>query len=600
MQVRCLWTGARSAAIEIVDGGRYETNAGYDCYLNHKFCTSVSTAVVNLFHLLPDTEYTLDIRETGREETSGTVFFRTFPEYVTLNVRAFGAVGDGIHEDTASLQAAILACPPNSRVLVPAGTYLTGPLFLKSDLNLELAKGATLKALTDPERYPLLPGRVGVFERPVPDWRDGAEAPLAADRPTTVAGQAEDLASEMADCIAGEPGKKKKMADRPGSYGAVRSDKIERPAVSGYTPADTCGCVYPENEYLLGSWEGNPLESRAPILTALYCRNVTVYGEGVIDGCGTKETWYRKETAKTLPARPRTFFASHCENVVIQGLTVKRSPAWTIHPYFTKGFMMLGTTIQNPADSPNTDGFDPESCRDVVCAGVHFSLGDDCIAVKSGKIYMGSTYRTPCEHVRIFRCLMENGHGAVTLGSEMAGGIRDLTVENCVFRNTDRGLRVKTRRGRGKDAVLDKILMRNISMEGVAAPIVVNSFYFCDPDGHTSYVQDRSPRPVDAGTPEIRSLEFTDIEAKGCRAQAAWIAGLPESKIGRLCLKNVHISFAENPEAFVPAMAEGVNAVKKKGFYCANVHELVLEDVTVSGAEGTLFKRENVDRCTVL
>lgn len=87
-----------------------------------------------------------------------------------------------------------------------------------------------------------------------------------------------------------------------------------------------------------------------------------------------------------------------------------------------------------PWDSPNTDGFDPESCRDVLLSGARFSLGDDCIAVKSGKIYMGSTYRTPCENLRITHCLMENGHGAVTIGSEMAGGVRGLTVEDCLFR----------------------------------------------------------------------------------------------------------------------------------------------------------------------
>lgn len=140
------------------------------------------------------------------------------------------------------------------------------------------------------------------------------------------------------------------------------------------------------------------------------------------------------------------------------GVTFKNSPSWTLHPYFSDNLKFYGLTINNPSDSPNTDGLDPESCKNVDIVGVKFSLGDDCIAVKSGKIYMGKKYRTPSENIHIRQCLMENGHGAVTVGSEMAGGVKNLVVEECRFYDTDRGLRIKTRRGRGKDAVLDQII----------------------------------------------------------------------------------------------------------------------------------------------
>lgn len=124
-----------------------------------------------------------------------------------------------------------------------------------------------------------------------------------------------------------------------------------------------------------------------------------------------------------------------------------------------------------------------------------FSLGDDCIAVKSGKIYMGKKYKTPSENIHIRQCLMENGHGAVTVGSEMAGGVKNLVVEECRFYDTDRGLRIKTRRGRGKDAVLDQIIFRKIDMDQVMTPFVINCFYFCDPDGKTEFVQSREKMP---------------------------------------------------------------------------------------------------------
>ena len=108
---------------------------------------------------------------------------------------------------------------------------------------------------------------------------------------------------------------------------------------------------------------------------------------------------------------------------------------------------------------------------------------------------MGSAYRTPCENLRITHCLMENGHGAVTIGSEMAGGVRGLTVEDCLFRHTDRGLRIKTRRGRGEQAVVEDVYFHRLVMEGVKAPFTANCFYFCDPDGKSDYVQCRESSP---------------------------------------------------------------------------------------------------------
>ena len=131
------------------------------------------------------------------------------------------------------------------------------------------------------------------------------------------------------------------------------------------------------------------------------------------------------------------------------GVTVKNSPSWTIHPYFCENMKFLALEILNPKDSHNTDGLDPESCCHVELAGIHFSVGDDCIAIKSGKIDMGKTYKTPCEDILIRQCSMNDGHGSVVLGSEIGAGVRHLTVKDCIFNGTDRGLRIKTRRGRG-------------------------------------------------------------------------------------------------------------------------------------------------------
>ena len=137
---------------------------------------------------------------------------------------------------------------------------------------------------------------------------------------------------------------------------------------------------------------------------------------------------------------------------------------------------------------------------------------------------------------------MENGHGAVTVGSEMAGGVKNLVVEECRFYDTDRGLRIKTRRGRGKDAVLDQIIFRKIDMDQVMTPFVINCFYFCDPDGKTEFVQSREKMPVDDGTPAILRLDFEDIKAQNCHVAAAYFDGLPEQKIEQIIMKNITVT----------------------------------------------------------
>ena len=174
------------------------------------------------------------------------------------------------------------------------------------------------------------------------------------------------------------------------------------------------------DEYNLGTWEGNPLPMFSGIICGIGAEDVVIYGQGKINGNASKENWWKDPKVMNIAFRPRLFFISGCKNVTLQGVTFCNSPSWTLHPYFSNDLKFIGVTVQNPSDSPNTDGLDPESCKNVEILGVRFSLGDDCIAVKSGKIYMGKKHKTPSENIHIRQCLMENGHGAVTLGSEMA------------------------------------------------------------------------------------------------------------------------------------------------------------------------------------
>ena len=208
---------------------------------------------------------------------------------------------------------------------------------------------------------------------------------------------------------------------------------------------------------------------------------------------------------------------------------------------------------------------------------------------------MGKKYKRASENIHVSHCLMENGHGAVTVGSEIGAGVRGMTVEKCRFSHTDRGLRIKTRRGRGEDSVLDEITFRDIEMDNVMTPFTANAFYFCDPDGKTEYVQSREVCPVDERTPAMKHFLFENIHASNCHVAAIFFEGLPEQKIEKIEMRNCSISFADDAKTDVPIMSAGVEACSKKGIHAVNVKQLILDNVVIEGAVGELLELQGVD-----
>lgn len=512
MKVKIIFQTARCVTLEIEDGSIYESDRERSIYVNGKRKLTTRRTIVSIYDLKPQTDYTICVKDAQEEET---LTLRTEREFVTLNVRDFGARGDGVQDDTHFIQAAIMSCPKDSRVLIPEGTYRITSLFLKSDIRLELAQGAVLRGETDRRKFAVLKGIIDSY------------------------------------------------------------DETE--------------------EYNLGTWEGNPLDCFASLITGIGVQNVVIYGQGTVDGNASFEDWWKDPKKRVIAFRPRMLFLNRCENVTVQGIHIQNSPSWNVHPYFSDHLRFVDMQITGPANSPNTDGLDPESCHDVEIVGVRISVGDDCIAVKSGKIYMGRRYRRACEDLVIRQCCMRDGHGSITVGSEMAGGVRRMTVRDCCFLHTDRGLRIKTRRGRGKDAVLDEIVFENIRMNQVKTPFVVNCFYFCDPDGHTEYVQTRESLPVDERTPEIRHLVFRRINASNCHLAAAFFYGLPERKIGCVEMEHVQVTYAADAEPGQIAMMDGLGEDCRLGIYANNVDTLVLKDVAVSGQKGEAIVTEQVD-----
>lgn len=346
-------------------------------------------------------------------------------------------------------------------------------------------------------------------------------------------------------------------------------------------------------EEIVSSWEGDPYDCHQSFIAAYKQKNFKIIGEGTINGNADNSTWWATPKGRKV-ARPRLVFLNKCGNVVFHGVTCKNSASWNLHPFFSRNLKFYDIKIQNPYTGPNTDGLDPESCDKVEIIGCTFSVGDDCCAIKSGKLYMGRTYRTPATNHTLRNNLFQNGHGAIVLGSEMSGGVKNLSVSQCVFKHTDRGLRIKTRRGRGKDGIIDGVSFENIKMENVITPLVINMYYFCDPDGHTEAVWSRDKNiPVDEGTPYLGKFHFKDIECVDCECMAGYFDGLVEQPIKEIKIENVSFSFKEDAKPFTPAMLEFVREYCKEGLYIDNVETLILKNVTFDGVVGEKIIKKN-------
>ncbi|MBY6006043.1 glycoside hydrolase family 28 protein [Salipiger bermudensis] len=318
---------------------------------------------------------------------------------------------------------------------------------------------------------------------------------------------------------------------------------------------------------MLGSWEGLPEPCFAAPIHAIGASGLTIAGPGTIDGGGDRGDWWSwpKETRQGA-RRPRGLHLIDCTDTALIGVTIRNAPSWTIHPQGCRRLTAAALRIEAPHDSPNTDGFNPEMCEDVEIIGTHFSVGDDCIAIKAGKRGPNgeAAHLRPTARISVRHCLMERGHGGVVIGSEMSGGVRDVTVEHCEMRGTDRGLRIKTRRGRG--GFVDAIRFHDVSMDGVLTAFAANGHYFCDPDGHAPWVQDRAPAPLGPGTPSVGRIEISDVRITRLAHALGAFLGLAEAPFGPIRLERVEV-LSHDPDARPepPLMAAGIAPLRHAG-----------------------------------
>jgi polygalacturonase len=358
----------------------------------------------------------------------------------TCNPRDYGAKGDGVSRDTVAIQAAIDACETKGGGIIrlTAGTYLSAPFVLKSNITLQIDKGAMLLGSADHADY-----------RPKSEFR--------------------------------EPG----------------------------------------------------LQS---LVSATNATNVAIKGQGIIDGAG--ETWW--QMARSLKnsgvmgsdhPRPRLVVFDHCKHVVVEGITIQNSPMWQLVPYYSDDVVIRNIKVLAPADSPNTDAIDPFSSSNVRIDHVFADVGDDNIAIKSGAI--GSPGPdAPSQDITITDCTFLHGHG-LSIGSEIAGGARNIRAEGIHFKGTDNGIRVKANRDRGNDVV--HLVFRNIDMIDVKNALVISEYYpKILPPGT------EQPQPVTRLTPHFHDITIEELTATGSISAGA-IAGLPEAPIAGVILRHVKI-----------------------------------------------------------
>jgi polygalacturonase len=272
-----------------------------------------------------------------------------------------------------------------------------------------------------------------------------------------------------------------------------------------------------------------------PLVGSVNAENITINGEGTIDGNG--HIWWdyvrgvrNSGVLGTDHPRPMGVVFDHSKHIRMEGVTVQNSGFWQIVPYYADDLVFRNLRVLAPL-SPNTDAIDPFSSSNIVIDHVFASTGDDNVAIKSGEINSPGP-DDPSKNITITDCTFERGHG-ISIGSEIAGGVQNVHVERVSFKGTDNGIRIKSARDRGND--VSNISYKDITMENVKIAIYITEFYASrDPAGEVP------AEPVTRLTPKFHDITMENVTATGSGV-AASIVGLPESPVLGLTLKNVHI-----------------------------------------------------------
>ncbi|MGF1923845.1 MAG: glycoside hydrolase family 28 protein [Bacteroidia bacterium] len=424
----------------------------------------------------------------------------------TLNILKFGAVSDGLTLNTKSINDAIAAC--NKRgggvVLIPKGLWLSGPIELKSNVNLHLQENAILQFTRDFKQYPL----VASNWEGLPQMRN--QSPLWATNQQNIAITGKGIIDGAGD--AWRMVKKEKLTE-------TQWTKL---IASGGVISDDKKTWHPTEQFYNASKMKNPGEI-TPDKTPEFYNSIKDF------------------------LRPNLLVFTSCKRILLEGVTFQNSAAWNIHPLMCEDLIVRNIYAKNPWYAQNGDGIDIESCKNVLIEGSTFDVGDDGICIKSGRDAAGRKRGMPTENVIIRNSTVYQAHGGFVIGSEMSGGAKNIFVYDCSFIGTDIGLRFKTTRGRG--GVVENIFIKNINMIGIVGEAILFDMYYAAVDPIALKGDKReAPKvvmlPVTEETPIFRDFHINNVACDGA-AKAVFIRGLPELSISNITLENLDIKAKE-------------------------------------------------------
>ncbi len=454
----------------------------------------------------------------------------TIPNH-TVNIKDFGAVNGGYVLNTKAFADAIEAVSKKGggKVIIPPGVWLTGPIILKSNIELHAETGALIKFSTNKDLYPIIETS---FEG-LNTWR--CISPIYGKNIENVAFTGKGVWD--------------------GSGEVWRQVKKNKLTESQWKTLIASGGVLSENKE---SWF--PSEQ--------YVKGNQNVDQNVRLDFKTKAEF---ETIRDF-LRPVMVSIQNSKRVLFDGPVFQNSPAWNIHPLMIEDLIIRNITVRNPWFSQNGDGLDVESCKNVIVENSSFDVGDDAICIKSGKDKDGRDRGVPCENIIIRNNIVYHGHGGVTVGSEMSGGVKNMHVSNCTFMGTDVGLRFKSTRGRG--GIVENIFISDIWMTDIPSQAISFDLYYGGKSIAETLAEggnkiSTKKAPVNEETPQFKNISIKNVIIKGAQ-QAVFLQGLPEMN-----LENIEIS--------------NLTAKAEKGFSIIDANGIKINNAKLDIANSTVF-----------
>lgn len=475
----------------------------------------------------------------------------------TVNVMGFGAVADGYTLNTVAFNNAINSCEKNGGgvVLIPRGSYVTGPIIMKSNVNLHLNRGALVIFSPDFNQYPLV---VSSFE-----GVDAArcQSPVVAENLQNIAITGDGIFD--GNGYYWRPLKKGKMSDNEWKnhlqkYGGVLTEDKK---------------TWYSSEKALKGLKENNIGKLKP-------------GQSVSDFESVKDF-----------LRPNMIRIYQCKNVLIENVTFQNSPAWTTHLMMSEHITLKGVKVKNPWFGTNTDALDLESCKNALVQDCVFDTGDDGICIKSGRDEEGRKRGMPTKNVIVNNCTVYHSHGGFVVGSEMSGGANNLFVSNCNFIGSDIGLRFKTTRGRG--GVVENVYVNNVDMKDIPAEAVLFDMYYAAKDPVAMNGEKKEPakvefKPVDETTPQFKNFYFANITCNGAE-KGIFVRGIPEMHIQNVNIENAVLQADEgiDIQEATGISLKNINLVTKNTnpvVYILNSDKIKLDNVKYKDSADVLLQ----------